>query len=885
MNTLSGVNEPYSTLTLDGLNATTTLIDDAVGDYLPLSGGTLLSSTGTTRLGIAASTQGTVEFTDTAGASKALVFYNATNNDVSFTVGTNTRVLRVGGTQITAARNISMATTNKVINLGPGTTANDAVNYGQTMLRSGVNAATANIPMGGFKLTGLGLGVAGDDAATVSQLTASPHFYLPLAGGTMTGNLVINRGVNPCIFTLASAGNTTIDFKDDNLVLKGSIQYNQPANSLHFDLAGVTRQTISTTATTFSTPVAMSSQKITGLLAGAGGSTDAANVAQMEAADTVVTAAFQAADALKLNRSGVGAMTGALDMGGFLIQQVNAGAAGSTNAANVFQMEAADTVVTNAYIAANTAQTTAITSSYIAADTVVTNAYIAANTAQTTAITNAYVAADAAVVASSLQKGGGTMTGDLTFSSGNIHMGTGYIGLQAGVQPTDAVNKGQLDAAGTTLSTAYIAADAVVTNNSVQKTGSIMSGTLTINNIQTCLQATHTAASLLMTMQGGSSTVPNAALIRMTAGLGAGLEFYDYSGALKGYMRFDFNNTPDRIVFNVGGVSTLILQSAAAIFSQPLAMSTKQITGLQAGSAADHAVNYGQTMLRSGVNSMTASLDMGTQKIINLLTPTLDADAATKAYTDTKAYLRTSSSSQGTLTMSEPSSDLSYMTFKNGYNAGGLLGATHLRFESYNSYITTGSPTTSAVQAGIQLNQGNTFSYFTGPLATRTTRIKYESSTFTVYGALDVVGGAITRNTWAVGETIQRKWLSPALSNSLTNSSCTKAQVDVVVVTTTMTVTVGNKVFVKGSFNISANGYGDDEFTMRAEHDSQYMDFSNVIPTSSGFRERTYHFNALFIPSSSGSKTIQWRIYNQTDSDTLSITASNWEFSIEEVQS
>ena len=885
MNTLSGVNEPYSTLTLDGLNATTTLIDDAVGNYLPISGGTLLSPTGTTRLGIAASTQGTVEFTDTAGASKALVFYNATNNDVSFTVGTNTRVLRVGGTQITAARNISMATTNKVINLGPGTTANDAVNYGQTMLRNGVNAATANIPMGGFKLTGLGLGVAGDDAATVSQLTASPHFYLPLAGGTMTGNLVINRGVNPCIFTLASAGNTTIDFKDNNLVLKGSMQYNQPANSLHFDLAGVTRQTISTTATTFSTPVAMSSQKITGLLAGAGGSTDAANVAQMETADTVVTAAFQAADVLKLNRSGVGAMTGALDMGGFLIQQVNAGAAGSTNAANVFQMEAADTVVTNAYIAANTAQTTAITSSYIAADTVVTNAYIAANTAQTTAITNAYVAADAAVVASSLQKSGGTMTGDITFSSGNIHMGTGYIGLQAGVAATDAVNKGQLDAAGTTLSTAYIAADAVVTNNSVQKTGSTMSGTLTINNIQNFLEATHTAASSLMFMQGGSSASPNAAHIRMTMGTLGGLEFWDYSGVKMGYMQYDVQNTPDRIVFNVGGVSTLILQSAAAIFSQPLAMSTKQITGLQAGSAADHAVNYGQTMLRSGVNSMTASLDMGTQKIINLLTPTLDADAATKAYTDTKAYLRTSSSSQGTLTMSEPSSDLSYMTFKNGYNAGGLLGATHIRFESYNSYITTGSPTTSAVQAGIHLNQGNTFSYFTGPLLTRTTRIKYESSTFTVYGALDVVGGAITRNTWAAGETIQRKWLSPALSNSLTNSSCTKAQGDVVVVTTTMTVTVGNKVFVKGSFNISADGYGDDEFTMRAEHENQYMDFKNVIPTNSGFRERTYHFNALFIPSSSGSKTIQWRIYNQTDSDTLTITASNWEFSIEEVQS
>lgn len=600
--------------------------------------------------------------------------------------------------------------------------------------------------------------------------------------------------------------------------------------------------------------------------------TDAANFGQVVDGDAAVTSAFIAADALKLNRSGVGAMTGALDMGGFLIQQVNAGGTGSTNAANVFQMEAADTVVTNARIAGDAAVTTA----YIAADTVVTNARIAADAV----VTSNYIAADSVVAANAsaalttevnarVASVGAEATTraaqDASITSSYIAANTAQTtAITNAYVAADVVVTNARIAGDATVTTAYIAADAVVTNDSVQKTGSTMSGTLTINNIQTCLQATHTAASLIMTMQGGSSTVPNAALIRMTAGLGAGLEFYDYIGALMGYMRFDFNNTPDRIVFNVGGTSTLILQSAAAIFSQPLAMSTKQITGLQAGSATSHAVNYGQTMLRSGVNAMTADLNMDTHKITGVADATNPQDVVVK---NQVLLLNGTQAMGGTLDMNGQTVNRVYSLNSNG---------------TLPMYVTNdGVAVAEFNSSGMTMSSGKNINL-------NFQKILYLADSVDNYDAvtrIQIANSAIPLVAWRSGETIQRKWLSPALGSGLTNSSCTKAQVDRVIVTTTMTVTIGNKVFVKGSFNISADGYGDDKFTMRAEHNNQYMDFANVIPTSSGFRERTYHFNALFIPSSSGSKTIGWRIYNQTDSDTLTITASNWEFSIEEVQS
>ena len=923
MNTLSGVAEPYATLTLDGLDATSTLIEDAVGDYLPLTGGTLVSSTGTTRLGIAASTLGTLEYFTTAGVSQASMFYNIGTSELRFNVGTATNILRMGGSTITFARNISMANTNRITNLSAGTGTNDAVNYGQTMLRNGANAATADIPMGGFKLTGLAYGVAGTDAATVAQLTASPYFYLPLAGGTMSGNIAmggfsvtdlptpsadndaarkkyvddqdalklnltggtltggftVNTGAVDNLVRVASSNSSAIYFTDLSLTMKAAVLYFEPTNVLDFKLGSTLLQTHSTTKCTFYFPIAMSSKNITGLAAGAAGSTEAANVAQMEAADLVVTNAYVAADALKLSLTG-GTMTGTISAttvttpfdfsnpNGTIVAKLSAGnvsvtnactfqmnsnaesvlefrnnanatkaqfkylygtpgslnmlvnavaalsttdtlatfgvpvamsskkitgllagAATTTDAANVAQMEAADLVVTNAFIAADNLRvrhdgSTAMTGSLNMNSNSVNNVVnVRSPTATDLVLGRTGTGTEIQIKATEILIGK-----DITMSGANINMGTGYIGLQAGVQPTDAVNKGQLDGAGTALTTAYIAADAVVTNNSVQKAGSIMTGTLTINNIQTFIQATHTAASSVMTMQGGSSAVPNATHIQMKMGTLGGLEFWDYSGVRMGYMRYDVQNTPDQIDFNVSGVSPLKLQAAAVICSQPLAMSTKQITGLQTGSATDHAVNKGQMdtadglrLRHDGTVAMTGALSMGNFRIGNL-----------------------------------------------------------------------------------------------SPALTNLDAVNYQQ----------IAQSSIPLTAWRSGETIQTVRKSPAFSQNLTNTSCTVATAQVPLISTSMAVTSGNYIVVTATFECSSTGGGgDDHFRIVYEYGTTptTVTWNYNLGAPTNFRNRVCTQEYCFLVPNTGTKTILARLYNDGD-DTMTINDTNWSFVVQHIQ-
>lgn len=56
--------------------------------------------------------------------------------------------------------------------------------------RDGQSPWLANIPAGGFKITGLANGSASTDSCAYGQLTSTVANYLPLAGGTMTGALV-----------------------------------------------------------------------------------------------------------------------------------------------------------------------------------------------------------------------------------------------------------------------------------------------------------------------------------------------------------------------------------------------------------------------------------------------------------------------------------------------------------------------------------------------------------------------------------------------------------------------------------------------------------------------------------------------------------------------
>ena len=63
-----------------------------------------------------------------------------------------------------------------------------------SMARDGQSPATANIPMGGFRLTGLGNAVANTDAAALGQITAAQAGAVAKAGDTMTGALGVIAG-------------------------------------------------------------------------------------------------------------------------------------------------------------------------------------------------------------------------------------------------------------------------------------------------------------------------------------------------------------------------------------------------------------------------------------------------------------------------------------------------------------------------------------------------------------------------------------------------------------------------------------------------------------------------------------------------------------------
>lgn len=75
-----------------------------------------------------------------------------------------------------------------------------------SIARDGQTTPTANIPLGGFRITGLGNATSATDAATLGQV-------LPLAGGTMTGALNFAPEID-----LASAGTTDIGAQTSNNV-------------------------------------------------------------------------------------------------------------------------------------------------------------------------------------------------------------------------------------------------------------------------------------------------------------------------------------------------------------------------------------------------------------------------------------------------------------------------------------------------------------------------------------------------------------------------------------------------------------------------------------------------------------------------------------------
>jgi hypothetical protein len=103
-----------------------------------------------------------------------------------------------------------------------------------SMARDGQSPATANIPMGGFRITGLANAVASTDAAALGQITAAQAGAVAKAGDTMTGALNFAPWVD-----LASAGTTDIGAQTSNNV---RITGTTTITSFGTAASGVTRQ-------------------------------------------------------------------------------------------------------------------------------------------------------------------------------------------------------------------------------------------------------------------------------------------------------------------------------------------------------------------------------------------------------------------------------------------------------------------------------------------------------------------------------------------------------------------------------------------------------------------------------------------------------------------
>jgi hypothetical protein len=358
MNTVDGFQRPLSVLTLDGLDATTSTV---ASNALLLDGSSTMQ--GTINMGgyTIQNLQGST------GSNDAVSYYQAT---------------QLIGTAIAP--------------------------YDTVAARTAADTAVTNayIAADALKLSLSG----GTTTGTISSTTVTTPFDFSNPNGTIIAKLSAGTpGVtNMCALQMHSNAESLIEFRDNVVAfvsdVKASIKYIYGSpGSLNMLVNAVTALSLTNTMATLGVPLAMSSKKITGLLAGAATSNDAANVAQMEAGDAAVTSAFNTslasystttqmntalalkvntttlasysttaqmntADALKLDKAG-GTMTGAIVMGGTnKITGLNAGASGTTDACNVNQMQAGD----------------------------------------------------AAVVASSLQKTGGTMSGTLSMGTNQI---------------------------------------------------------------------------------------------------------------------------------------------------------------------------------------------------------------------------------------------------------------------------------------------------------------------------------------------------------------------------------------------------------------------------------------------------------------------------------
>lgn len=117
--------------------------------------------------------------------------------------GSGTYSLPAGNPVVTGTT-ISSSTTNN-------TNTDIATALSNCLTRDGQSTPSANLPMNAKKLTGLAAGTSAGDSVRYEQLTAAAALFLPLAGGTMTGNIVFNAGQTIAGYVPLAGGTMTGD--------------------------------------------------------------------------------------------------------------------------------------------------------------------------------------------------------------------------------------------------------------------------------------------------------------------------------------------------------------------------------------------------------------------------------------------------------------------------------------------------------------------------------------------------------------------------------------------------------------------------------------------------------------------------------------------------
>jgi len=492
---------------------------------------------------------------------------------------------------------------------------------------------------------------------------------------------------------------------------------------------------------------------------------------------------------------------------------------------------------------------------------------------------------------------GGTMTGSLTMSGFTINnVGTGAVGS------AQAVNVAQMTAADTVVTNAYIAADAL----KLSLSGGTISGSILSTGISQPFNFANSAGVVTARLSAGTTAVTNACSIQLCSNSQSILDFQGNANTTKAQIKYLYG-TPGTLNMLVNGVTALSTTDTTCTFGVPLAMSTKKITGLLTGAAAStDAANVLQMEAADLVvtNAYIAAdaLKVNTSTLASYSTTTQAATATTTALAP---YSTTTAAATATTAALAPYSTTTQMNTALG------LKVNTTTLASYSTTAQAATATTAALANYSTTTQMNIADgmvqagYIAADVLKVTKNGDTMTGTLTMSGSkilqvgnatldgdavnrLQVASGSIPRTAWASGETIKRKFfhmgnytLAPAsFGPNAANYICT----------TSFSVTAGNTLICTYSGGISSGGDNHDVVSITFEMFNEATSANSTTVNCpwylayNGNRQRFMNVRAIFVPTVTLNRTVRVNFHNGSQEDTVTLTNTNWAFTIEEIQ-